>query len=699
MARTRRNPPQPKGLERIIVGLSRKDHWPDRDSFSIGKKSSVAKGTVVTLYDRTGYHDHQAIVVASTIVDAHGRDYLLTESLSGLSLELLSEVKDAEVVTPRYIDDKLLSKLKRLGIKPPYGKLTMDDVADLVRWVLTQDHQYKVWNLAAASGLEGWGKLPTGSRKIFSAGTGTVFAVVIPLAAGKFKVKANRDVPAIRKHLARFGKCVSIEKVNTVTKANPSKKAARAAKKRYSPRQRTIWSETPSDVRSGSLAGCNAHVMRLGRSGTEMVALNTVSNPCYGLHFHAKDLAKLMAAQGRACQCNPRKSQVDHVAATELLLYADNTRELYRQKVGIEKNLEKMYKKGTYDAKKAPKAWLHWMDAAAKRYHKEFGGMGRWSDMFNKSTREAAAKEAAENWEAEAALGNFQNPAPRPGTMTAARAVKHVEQLAKRRRAYRKQAGVRRATRAASNPHDKSLGGIAATFRAKRAAIQAKRSAARTAKNFRAAAIAKKKNSPLARSNAEALRELIALYSAEGLSLPERQRVAGLIRQYSAASAKDTEGNPHKVGATTCRRCGEHTATFGDGGKTYHDVHTDDIGLPCKMSGRLLPSRARRNPAHTPGGKAERASEWAKGKRYIVTYPKSAPSVYCPLYAKTKAGAVRLRGSSYPDGTHIDRMQAPKPSSKNPHKKKKTAVKKRKTTTKKKKSATKRKKTAVKRRK
>jgi hypothetical protein len=86
---------------------------------------------------------------------------------------------------------------------------------------------------------------------------------------------------------------------------------------------------------------------------------------------------------------------VDQHAQTELDLYAENTSELYNQKKAILANLQRKAKKGTYDHTKAAKLWMYWVDAASKRYRKEFGGS---PETFNKATREALAKELADRY-------------------------------------------------------------------------------------------------------------------------------------------------------------------------------------------------------------------------------------------------------------------------------------------------------------
>ena len=88
----------------------------------------------------------------------------------------------------------------------------------------------------------------------------------------------------------------------------------------------------------------------------------------------------------------------DTQAANELDLYAENTSELYNQKKSILANIQRRLKKGTYDHSLAPKLWMYWVDAAAKRYVKEFGSGGNISTIFNKATREHLARELANRY-------------------------------------------------------------------------------------------------------------------------------------------------------------------------------------------------------------------------------------------------------------------------------------------------------------
>jgi hypothetical protein len=90
-----------------------------------------------------------------------------------------------------------------------------------------------------------------------------------------------------------------------------------------------------------------------------------------------------------------RGGEVDEHAKHELDLYAESTSELYNQKKSILANIQRRHKNGTYDPARAPQLWMHWVDAASKRYRKEFGGS---PEMFNKATRESLAKELADRY-------------------------------------------------------------------------------------------------------------------------------------------------------------------------------------------------------------------------------------------------------------------------------------------------------------
>lgn len=74
--------------------------------------------------------------------------------------------------------------------------------------------------------------------------------------------------------------------------------------------------------------------------------------------------------------------------ARELVLYAENTAELYPQFQAIIENLTRKIDAGTYRQDLAPKMWRHWTDEAARRYKNEIGSSD-WS--FSPAVRQEAA--------------------------------------------------------------------------------------------------------------------------------------------------------------------------------------------------------------------------------------------------------------------------------------------------------------------
>jgi len=100
-------------------------------------------------------------------------------------------------------------------------------------------------------------------------------------------------------------------------------------------------------------------------------------------------------------------SYKDKDAAREIQLYADNDSMLYYQRRNpILKNLSKKYLKGTYDVDKAAKLWRYYIDAAMQKYHKEFGGRGKWSNLLSVPDRNLLALDYAIKTKQEFDLGN-----------------------------------------------------------------------------------------------------------------------------------------------------------------------------------------------------------------------------------------------------------------------------------------------------
>ena len=90
----------------------------------------------------------------------------------------------------------------------------------------------------------------------------------------------------------------------------------------------------------------------------------------------------------------------DEHAETELKLYIQNDRDLYRQQiVPIIKNVQRKMKSGKYDHAQAPKLWLYLVDNGAKKYVKEFGG--DFKRDWPKDLRMSIANEFANEYKAE----------------------------------------------------------------------------------------------------------------------------------------------------------------------------------------------------------------------------------------------------------------------------------------------------------
>lgn len=97
--------------------------------------------------------------------------------------------------------------------------------------------------------------------------------------------------------------------------------------------------------------------------------------------------------------------------AHELVLHADNDSHLYKTShVPIAKNLEKKFKKGTYDHEKAKTLWKSHADRAADSYAKEHGSPGqKGHHIFSVKDRKQAAEHFANYHHAEMQAGNFHD--------------------------------------------------------------------------------------------------------------------------------------------------------------------------------------------------------------------------------------------------------------------------------------------------
>jgi hypothetical protein len=105
----------------------------------------------------------------------------------------------------------------------------------------------------------------------------------------------------------------------------------------------------------------------------------------------------------------------DAQAATELKLYIDNDGSLYRGlTTSILKNLATKRARGEYRHDLAVKAFGYLTEAGAKKYARKFGSSDQpWHKMFPAGTRKQAAEVLTRDFEAEAALGNYDHLLPK----------------------------------------------------------------------------------------------------------------------------------------------------------------------------------------------------------------------------------------------------------------------------------------------
>ena len=97
---------------------------------------------------------------------------------------------------------------------------------------------------------------------------------------------------------------------------------------------------------------------------------------------------------------------------SELEQFINNDSDLHRQQhVPILKNLATKKVRSLYKHDLAVKLFGYLVEAGAKKYAKEFGGV--WHQMFDVPTRKAVAEELTKSFEAEFELGNYDQLLPK----------------------------------------------------------------------------------------------------------------------------------------------------------------------------------------------------------------------------------------------------------------------------------------------
>jgi hypothetical protein len=103
---------------------------------------------------------------------------------------------------------------------------------------------------------------------------------------------------------------------------------------------------------------------------------------------------------------------IDDHAARDLELYINNDSQLHQgQHKSILKNLATKKVRSQYKHDLAVKLFGYLVEAGAKKYAKEFGGV--WHQLFPVPTRKAVAEVLTKSFEAEFELGNYDHLLPK----------------------------------------------------------------------------------------------------------------------------------------------------------------------------------------------------------------------------------------------------------------------------------------------
>ena len=123
--------------------------------------------------------------------------------------------------------------------------------------------------------------------------------------------------------------------------------------------------------------------------------------------------ARTRRAGVRARNRNP--GGADREAVTELLLYIEDTGELYPMIQAVQKSLMAKRARGDFDILKAGKAWMNVANRGAQAYTREFGTRGPHGSygIFSVGTRSAVAGRLMSSFSGEAATGELDYLLPK----------------------------------------------------------------------------------------------------------------------------------------------------------------------------------------------------------------------------------------------------------------------------------------------
>jgi hypothetical protein len=114
------------------------------------------------------------------------------------------------------------------------------------------------------------------------------------------------------------------------------------------------------------------------------------------------------------------RSEVDRHAATELVMYIENTADLSPdgpsgQGRSVLLNALRKFRKGTYDPKLAVRLFEYLTESGARRYVQENRSSLPWNQMFNVPTRRDAARQLEESFRSAAEHGEYDSVDSRVG--------------------------------------------------------------------------------------------------------------------------------------------------------------------------------------------------------------------------------------------------------------------------------------------
>lgn len=124
--------------------------------------------------------------------------------------------------------------------------------------------------------------------------------------------------------------------------------------------------------------------------------------------------------RGRSAALRPRTTRIagnpaDRELADELVLYAENTGELYPLFQATQKSLMSKRARGDFDILKAGKAWMNVVNRAAQMYTREYGSPRTHGSYgpFSVGTRSAAAGTLMSHFSTGAAMGEYDYLLPK----------------------------------------------------------------------------------------------------------------------------------------------------------------------------------------------------------------------------------------------------------------------------------------------